>query len=193
MADLGVTDLLALNDLLQPEDEAEVNTNAAATPSSIVPRRGTASSSSAAAAGEGEGADGQPKKKKKDPKDIWDEDEVPPEEAILAEDLHDPRPRPVYEVLFKQDVMSEDVFLGIGDKTPGTSDCTHMVVRVQFPGHQMRDLDLDVTKNKLRVESRTLLLSTYLPMPCDPDCGSAKWDAKKETLIVTLPILRDEW
>ena len=40
---------------------------------------------------------------------------------------------------------------------------------------------------------RHLLLSIYLPMPANADEGSAKWDAKKETLVVTLPIIRDEW
>ena len=54
------------------------------------------------------------------------------------EDMEDSRPRPKYEILFKQDVMSEDVFLGMGEKTPGSSDCTHMTIRIQFPGHTMK-------------------------------------------------------
>ena len=142
---------------------------------------------------EEEGQEGNKKKKKKDPKDIWDEDEVPPEEAILAEDFTDARPRPHYDIFFKQDVYSQDVFLGLGEKTPSSTDCTHMTVKVRFPGHQMKDLDLDVTKHKLRAESRTHLLSIFLPLPVDHDQGSAKWDAKKDTLIVTLPIIKDEW
>ena len=34
--------------------------------------------------------------------------------------------------------MSEDVFLGLGVKTPGSSSCTHMTVKVTFPGHSMK-------------------------------------------------------
>ena len=90
-------------------------------------------------------------------------------------------------------MYSQDVFLGLGEKTPSSTDCTHMTVKVRFPGHQMKDLDLDVTKHKLRAESRTHLLSIFLPHPVDHDQGSAKWDAKKDTLIVTLPIIKDEW
>lgn len=37
------------------------------------------------------------------------------------------------------------------------------------------------------------LLSTFLPLPVDADHGQAKWDSKKSQLIVTLPIIRDEW
>ena len=70
---------------------------------------------------------------------------------------------------FLQDVMSEDVFLGMGDKSPGSSDCTHMTVKIQFPGHRMKDLDLDVTKHKLRVESAKMFLAMYLPLPADSD------------------------
>ena len=34
-----------------------------------------------------------------------------------------------YDIMYKQDVGTEDVFLGLGDKSPGSSDCTHMTVR----------------------------------------------------------------
>ena len=35
-------------------------------------------------------------------------------------------------------------------------------------------------------------LSTYLPYPCKHKEGNAKWDAAKDTLTVTLPIIRKE-
>ena len=52
---------------------------------------------------------------------------------------------------------------------------------------------MDVTTQKLRAESPRMLLAIYLPLPVDSDRGSAKWDTKKEMLIITLPIKRDEW
>ena len=84
----GAGDLLALNSLLtenQEENERSSAGNAGAiTPASFgAPRRV-----------EQEAQAGPAAKKKKDPKDIWDEDEVPPEEAILPEDVNDARPRP---------------------------------------------------------------------------------------------------
>jgi len=57
----------------------------------------------------------------------------------------------------------------------------------------MKDLDLDVTKHKLRAESKSHLLSIFLPLPVDSDRGKATWDAKKATLSVCLPIIKDEW
>ena len=41
--------------------------------------------------------------------------------------------------------------------------------------------------------SRTYKLSLFLPMHVNSDEGKAKWDARKESLVVTLPIVRDEW
>ena len=61
-----------------------------------------------------------------------------------------------YDMYYRQAVGTEDVFLGLGDRHPGSSSCTHMTVKVTFPGHQMKDLDLDVTKHKLRAESRSM-------------------------------------
>mmetsp|Transcript_38065 Transcript_38065/g.87760 ORF Transcript_38065/g.87760 Transcript_38065/m.87760 type:complete len:181 (+) Transcript_38065:148-690(+) len=139
MADFRLQDLNALTDLLtQDQEDADSSTgySAPSNPGSIVVRGNGIKDQSGGGGGAEE--EGGAKKKKKDPKDIWDEDEVPTEEAILVEDMEDARPRPKYEILFKQDVMSEDVFLGMGEKTPGSSDCTHMTIRIQFPGHTMK-------------------------------------------------------
>lgn len=116
-----MSDLLALNSLLtenheRDDERAGGGGGAMVTPASFgAPRRAVAESSV-----------GDPTRKKKDPKDIWDEDEIPSEEAMLAEEINDGRPRPKYDILYKQAVGTEDVFLGLGDKTPGSADCTHM-------------------------------------------------------------------
>lgn len=81
--------------------------------------------------------------------------------------------------------------MGLGDKSPATADCTHLVVKVHFPGSTMKEIDLDVTKQRIRVSSRTHKLFTYLPMPVDEANGSAQFDSKKEVLTVTLPITMD--
>jgi hypothetical protein len=126
----------------------------------------------------------------KDLKAIWEDYEVPREEEV--EDPNETRKRPRYDILYKQDITTEDVFLGMSDKSPSSEDCTHMVVKVHFPGCVMKDLELDVTKERFLAESDTLRLSMYLPLPVDHNEGNAKWDSKKECLIVTLPILREE-
>lgn len=123
-------------------------------------------------------------------KSIWAVDDIPTEDA-LACDVQDTRPCPRYEISYKQSVGTEDTFLGMAGKTPGSADCTHLVVKVHFPGSTMKDLDLDVTKNRIKAESRTLRLFTYLPMPIDKDKGSAKFDKDKHVLTVTLPIIEE--
>lgn len=57
---------------------------------------------------------------------IWDDAEILSEDALLAE-MADSRPSPRYEISYKQSVGSEDTFLGLGDKTPASTDCSHLV------------------------------------------------------------------
>ena len=122
-------------------------------------------------------------------KEIWLESEIPTEDMLLARaGLSNQLPTPKYEFRYKQSVGTEDTYLGMSDKSPGSFDCTHLVVKVHFPNSKMRDLDLDVTKNRIKVESKTHRLFTYLPVNVFHEKGSAKFDSKKEVLSVTLPI-----
>lgn len=129
------------------------------------------------------------KKRVSDPKDIWTDEEILPEDAIT--DMRGNRPTPRYEFNYKQAVGTEDTFLGLGDKSPLSSDCTHLVVKIHFPQSSLRELDLDITKNRVRASSKYHYLFTYLPVDVDPDRASAKFDSKKEVLSVTLPIVFD--
>jgi hypothetical protein len=128
-------------------------------------------------------------KKVKDPKAIWTDEEIPELDALIIS--NDSRPTPKYEFVYKQSVGTEDTYFGLSDKSPASSDCTHLIVKVHFPNSTMRDLDLDVTKNRIKVESRTHKLFTYLPVDVHHDRGQAKFDSKKHVLSVTLPIVND--
>lgn len=44
----------------------------------------------------------------------------------------------------------------------------------------------------MRLESSLYKLAMYLPHKVDGDKGTAKWDKKKETLSITLPIIRQD-
>ena len=127
---------------------------------------------------------------KQDSNDIWADDEIPAEDSLISR--KDARPEPKYEFRYKQDVGTEDTYFGMSDKTPGSMDCTHLVIKIHFPGATMKTLDLDVTKNRISAESRTHRLFTYLPVNVQHDKGEAKFDPKKEVLSVTLPIMEDE-
>jgi hypothetical protein len=125
--------------------------------------------------------------KEADPNAIWGQEEI---------DGHDPdfdddgRVVPEYDILYKQQVGSEDVFLGMSGKTPMTSDCNFMVVRIKLPGSQLKNIDLNVEKQKIVVQDPTYRLATYLPYSAKDKEGKAQWLAEKDVLSVTLPIDR---
>ena len=121
--------------------------------------------------------------------DIWQVDELPTEDSVA--NVIDDRPAPRYEISYKQVVGTEDVFLGMSDKSPSSQDCTHLVVKIHFPKSSMKELDLDVTRNRIKAESKTHRLFTYLPVSVDEANGKAKFDSKKEVLTVVLPIIRE--
>lgn len=121
--------------------------------------------------------------------EIWNIDEIPREDAIV--DVNDTRTAPRYEFSYKQSVGTEDTILGMTEKTPLSSDCTHLIVKVHVPGAKMKDLDLDVLKNRIKVTSRVYRLFTYLPVDVDESRGNAKFDSTKEVLTVTLPIIHE--
>jgi len=128
-----------------------------------------------------------------DDDEIWGADEVPHAESFPERDATDSRPQPKYEFFYKQCVDSSDVYLGLADKSPGSSDCDTLVVKVFFPRHKLSDLDLDVKKNSLRVESDKFCLRIYLPQSVNSDEGAAKFDIDTGILSVTLPILYKDW
>jgi hypothetical protein len=131
-------------------------------------------------------------KKKNNPKDIWKEDEIPTEDQLLAvNSVGNILPSPQFEFRYKQTVGTEETFFGLSDKTPGSFDCTHLIIKIHFPNSKMKDLDLDVTKNRIKAESRHHRLFTYLPVNVYPDKGDAKFDSKKEVLTISLEIDND--
>mmetsp|Transcript_26637 Transcript_26637/g.55587 ORF Transcript_26637/g.55587 Transcript_26637/m.55587 type:complete len:185 (-) Transcript_26637:51-605(-) len=126
--------------------------------------------------------------------DIWSADEVPDSEGLKFVAANASKlPPPKHEVYYKQAVDSGDVYLGLQDKTPSSTDCTHIVVKAHFPQHKLSDIDLDVTKDVLKAVSDSLSLTLYLPTSVDADEGSAKFDSSKGILSVELPVVLKEW
>ena len=85
-------------------------------------------------------------------------------ENILASNFvssNDDREEPRYQLYYKQLVGTEDVFLGT-EKSPASFDSTHIILKVHFPGRVLNDLKLNVTTNRLTVESpdRYVVLKT---------------------------------
>ena len=181
----GFADLSAMSNLLAESAKAQ---EARAEAQAVKPTQGgdVVVKSRSAIQADKEAANAEAEK---DKAQIWQKEQVPIEDALLCRDENDSRPVPRYEFSYKQTVGTEDTFLGINDKTNASSDCSHLVVKVHFPGAQMKDLDLDVTKNRIRAESKDFKLFTYLPVNVYHDKGKAQFDTKKHVLTVTLPII----
>ncbi|XP_061182557.1 dynein axonemal assembly factor 6-like [Saccostrea echinata] len=122
-------------------------------------------------------------------KDIWEENEVP--EGSEFDTTFDPRPQPEYDMVFKQAVSSEDMFLQMGNKTPSTASCEDMVVKIKLPGTKAADLTLDVKSKFLDLRTPKYKLGLHLPHPVDHKSGKAQWDGDKEILNVTLRMQRE--
>lgn len=122
---------------------------------------------------------------------IWAEEEIPSEDALA--DPSDDRQQAKFELLYKHDnVGVEDTFLGMSGKSIASTDSTHLVVKIYLQRARTEDVDLDVTKRRVRAGSRTHRMFTYLPVPVNHTKGAAKFDPKTSILSVTLPILQDE-
>ncbi|XP_033323179.2 dynein axonemal assembly factor 6 [Megalopta genalis] len=120
--------------------------------------------------------------------DIWHPSEV---DAIQNSEIHDPREVPEYEMKFKQAVTPEDVFLGIGFKTPGTASCEWLSVFVKMPQESRDKVDLAVLSDAIDVRSPRYRLHLATPHPVDPCASSAKWHTDTSTLEVTLKLVRE--
>jgi len=95
-----------------------------------------------------------------------------------------------YDILYRQSVGSQDVYLGLGEKDPGSRQCEEMVVEVVLPGvGGVSEIELEVKKQTIMVLTTKYKLSIYLPRPVDADKGKAEWVTAKDTLRVILPVI----
>ena len=132
-----------------------------------------------------------PPTKPADPNASWDADEVG-EAGDADEDEDAGRAQPEYDVVFKQNVSPEDMFLGIDPlRNPGVAMSDELTLRVKLPGTKLADIELDVRSTFVRVGAPKFRLKAYLPEQVDEQKGNAKWDAEKAELKVTLPIIHD--
>ncbi|XP_012529273.2 dynein assembly factor 6, axonemal [Monomorium pharaonis] len=120
--------------------------------------------------------------------DIWH-----PSEAVdtRGSQDHDPRKMPEYEMKFKQAVTAEDVYLGIGFKTPCTASCEWLSLLVKLPGETREEVELSVESEAIDVRSPRYRLHLPTPHPVDPNASSAKWHGDTATLEVTLRLARE--
>ncbi|CAG5896376.1 unnamed protein product [Menidia menidia] len=125
---------------------------------------------------------------KKNSKDIWSEEEVA--EGAHFEDLADPRPQPEYEIILKQSVGTEDLFLGLSRKDPSSMCCEAMLVKIKLPDTKATDVILDVKEKFLDLRTPKYKLGLHLPHPIHSQEGRAQFFSSRGELEVTLLMKR---
>ncbi|XP_033631939.1 protein PIH1D3-like [Asterias rubens] len=181
--DFPAVNIAALADLLKASEEGSddedktVSTAARLGPGAIGPAAGVQAKQKEA------------ETKKTQSKDIWDADEVP--EGSQYDDVDDPRPQPEYDIIMKQAVTTEDMYLQLGNKTPSTVCCEDMVIKINLPDTKLADVDLDVTDKFLDCRTPKYKLGLHLPHPVDGKNGKAQWISDKEMLVVTCKMVRE--
>ncbi|KAK2193095.1 hypothetical protein NP493_17g06054 [Ridgeia piscesae] len=183
---VGNFDIKSLSQLLTPPDQQDSDSDedykpssaiSKMNPSDIAPKRKTEPGGKSEA------------HQKKNEKDIWEAQEVNP--GAEYDDVYDPRPQPEYEILYKQSVTTEDMFLQMGNKTPSTASCEDMVVKIQLPDTVGSDVKLDVKDTFLDCRTPKFKLGLHLPHTVDPKTSRAQWVVDKHVLIVTLRMARE--
>ncbi|KAF4682513.1 hypothetical protein FOZ60_010448 [Perkinsus olseni] len=129
---------------------------------------------------------------------IWDGDDFKkhsgvamPEASAGGADKSDPRPAPEYEILYRQELSANDMFLNLHDTDPSSDRCTDITVKIYLPNTQLKDISLDVLRERILLQAPKYRLSLPLPYAVDEEKGNAKWDKLRGCLSVTLPMIRD--
>ena len=104
--------------------------------------------------------------------------------------MPDDRPQPEYEIIPKQHVGTEDVFLGLSDRDASSNHCDAILVKVWLPDTQFKNVELDVKGQSIVVQSPNYVLNKLLPFKVDKTKGKAQFDSDKGILSVTLPVVK---
>jgi len=118
--------------------------------------------------------------------DIWGEDD----DAVQF----DARKRPEVSTCVFQRVTSEDIFLGMGTKDPGTTTADGIKLTVSLPGEtDLASIELDVQEHVILVSTPNYLLKETLPRPVDASTAKAEWNGAKSTLVVRCHVKPGEY
>jgi len=120
--------------------------------------------------------------------DIWSVDEV----KDIVVDKKENRLEPEYEILFRQKVGAEDVYLGMSDMDPSSTKCQELLMKVKLPKTVFKDVSLDVTEQAVCVQTSKYFLYHYLPYPVNEKEGKAQWLSDKNILQIILPIIKED-
>ena len=97
----------------------------------------------------------------------------------------DGRPKPKYEILYKQNVGTEDIYLGLSDKDISSNSCDQLLMKVYLPNTNLKEIGLEVKEQSVHLTTPQYLLNHILQYKVFKDKTEAKWDKNKGLLLLT--------
>merc|ERR1719488_137066 len=124
--------------------------------------------------------------KKKD--DVWVDEDLKAGSGVVVKTKGDDRVEPKYDILLRQDLGAQDMYLNLGDRDPSSDHCDTIVVKVQMPDTELKNISLEVLDDRILVQAPKYRLNLALPHRVKKDDGKAEWEKLKQTLKVTVPV-----
>lgn len=115
------------------------------------------------------------------------------QEELLNDEYLEHRLRPSHDIVYKQAVCTEDLFLQLGNKTAATASCEEMTIKISMPEEtvDIAHMQLDVAADSIDLQTPKYRLKLPLVQKINPDKGKATWDAEKKQLTLVLLMERD--
>lgn len=115
--------------------------------------------------------------------DEWEEQEA----KRIAVEL-DHRIPPEYNIVYKQTVSPEDIYLPLSTKTPATKCCEEICLEIHLTNETVGidQMELDICETGVDLQTPIYHLSVPFPKRIDPDQGKAEWHHDKKLLTLTL-------
>jgi len=125
------------------------------------------------------------KEKRKKDTAIWDEKEV---SSVDWKAKAEGRKEPEYEILYKQSVGTEDIYLGLSGKNPSSVHCDAFSMRIKLPDAKIKEISVDLKEQAVIIQSPTYFLYHVMQYPLVKDKAKAKWDSDKFVLELSVSL-----
>ena len=104
----------------------------------------------------------------------------------------DGRPKPKYEILYKQNVGTEDIFLGLSNKDNSSNSCDQLLMKIYLPHTNLKEIGLEVKDQSIHLTTPQYLLNHMLQYKVHKEKTDAKWDKEKGLLLLTLYVIKPD-
>lgn len=116
---------------------------------------------------------------------VWNPEEV----KDLPVEKDEKRPRPDFEVIYKQAVGTEDVYLGMSNMDPSSTKCQALLIKVRLPETKLSEIQCDLNKDSILIQTPKFFLHHFLNHEVKDKDSKAKWVSDKEELHVEAPVV----